>query len=69
MTTTPPTRPWVKPRWIASGSHGALPKKTSMSGMFAPRISAARPLRVVVLRPAWPSTQPAIEWVRLSKCG
>ena len=38
-----------------------------MSGMFAPRISAASPLRVFVLRPAWPSAQPAIEWVRLSK--
>jgi len=26
-------------------------------------------LRVVAFRPAWPSTQPAIEWLRLSKSG
>ena len=37
------------------------PKKTSMSGMFTPRISAARPLRVFVFRPAWPSAQPVNE--------
>ena len=27
MTSTPPTSPWVKPRCVASGSHGTQPKK------------------------------------------
>ena len=69
MSSTPPTRPWVKPRWIASGSHGAQPKNTSMSGMLAPRISAARPLRVCRLEPGLaerPAGQRMGEIVQLS---
>src|SRR5687768_17518621 len=37
-----------------------------MSGMLAPRMSAARPLRLRSFSPAWPSAQPVSEWVKLS---